>query len=732
MMRKSNGGLALAIAAGTAGLISFTGSSARADLLLYEPFDYTVGAALGGSGTSPIGQTNTTYNATWYGRQTGTSYNATTDSSILSGSLAYTGLAASGGNSVSLGRTTAQTALNSDSIQLPGGPISSGAVYYSMLMKLNDMSGLATSPNRWPIASLGQEPSTAAEAGSTPAFYSSVAGKVMPAGFWIRRNPTTTTLYQLGAGKQQGDGIGPSNGAAAWQANTGATANQTGNTSGADQFVSQASDTYFVVIKYQFDAIVPAQNNQSDTVSIYVNPIASTLGSNAGEATAGASGGSYYAATNTYAGTTAVDAAQIQSFFLNQHSVAAAGTNSLVTVDELRIGTSWADVTPAAAPVAQTYYWDVNGTIGGAGGGSTPHGDWDGVENNFNTNSAGGSGTFAWDPTPADTVVFSAGGGATGNFIVSISGTRTAAGIVVEEGSVTLGGGTLATPSFDVAADSSAIVLSTLNGGAANSITKTGVGALVLASANTYTGGTTVNGGSLLVGNADALNGGSLIINTTASAQLTGDLPKAVTVSTLTTAGSGQLDVTDNSMVIKGMTVAQVQAEIVKGFNAGQWNGVGGLTSSTAATALPAITAIGFASNGVLNKSEFRGVSGLDADDVLVKYTYYGDSDLNGATTLDDYTLFLNGYQTAGTTWVQGDYDYNGQVTLDDFTLFLAGYQQQGGPLSELESLINSTPMGSADRAAMLAAVQAVPEPAGLALLGTAGVGLLARRRRVK
>jgi hypothetical protein len=115
---------------------------------------------------------------------------------------------------------------------------------------------------------------------------------------------------------------------------------------------------------------------------------------------------------------------------------------------------------------------------------------------------------------------------------------------------------------------------------------------------------------------------------------------------------------------------------------------------------------------------------------VLVKYTYYGDADLSGITTLDDFTLFLNGYQTAGTTWVQGDFDYSGLVTLDDFTLFLAGYQNQGPPLSAIEAMIDATPMSAAERAAMLAAVAAVPEPAGLAVFGVATAGLLCHRRR--
>jgi autotransporter-associated beta strand protein len=260
-------------------------------------------------------------------------------------------------------------------------------------------------------------------------------------------------------------------------------------------------------------------------------------------------------------------------------------------------------------------------------------------------------------------------------------------------------------------------------------VKKLGTNTLTLSGVNTYTGGTTVEAGLLVVGNVDALAGGALTVTTGGIARAQPSFATALTISTLATAGSGQFDITDNSLVIRGMTPAQVQAAITSGAGAtGAWTGPG-INSGNAAADANHVTAVGFASNGVLNRTEFKGVSGLTATDVLVKYTYYGDSDLNGATTLDDYTLFLNGYQTAGNTWVQGDYDYSGLVTLDDFTLFLAGYQQQGAPLSELKSLINSTPMSPAERSAMLAAVQAVPEPAALALLGAAaGVGLLARR----
>jgi autotransporter-associated beta strand protein len=242
-----------------------------------------------------------------------------------------------------------------------------------------------------------------------------------------------------------------------------------------------------------------------------------------------------------------------------------------------------------------------------------------------------------------------------------------------------------------------------------------------------YTGTTTVNAGTLQLATS-LTTSSSLTIANGATARLTAGHDKVLATNSVTASGTGKLDLTDNSAVLRNTTLAAVKTLITTGFNGGNWLGAGITSSSAAANNL---TAIGFADNAVLARTTFAGVTGLDSNDVLVKYTYYGDADLSGITTLDDFTLFLNGYQTAGTTWVQGDFDYSGLVTLDDFTLFLAGYQNQGAPLSAIEAMIDATPMSAAERSAMLAAVQAVPEPATASAVALAAMlGLSAARRR--
>ncbi|MDW8307839.1 MAG: hypothetical protein RMK20_00545 [Verrucomicrobiales bacterium] len=184
-------------------------------------------------------------------------------------------------------------------------------------------------------------------------------------------------------------------------------------------------------------------------------------------------------------------------------------------------------ISPISTLRAADSFWDIDGATPGAGG-SAPAGTWDATTANWSADSTGSSPTAAW--TPGDTAVFSAGTDASGTFTVTVSGTHLIQGVRVEEGAVTLSGGGLSINvtgggTFDIASGLTTVISSVISGGVNNqNVTKIGGGQVNFTGANTYTGVTTVQNGTILLGNASALgttagntvvvSGGAVLLNT--------------------------------------------------------------------------------------------------------------------------------------------------------------------------------------------------------------------------
>jgi len=95
----------------------------------------------------------------------------------------------------------------------------------------------------------------------------------------------------------------------------------------------------------------------------------------------------------------------------------------------------------ASAEAQSTLYWDANGST--AGSGDTPAGTW-GTDNFWNTDSAGGAGTFSTATTSTSNLFFSAGTDAVNPYTVGLgAGTREARLVTFEDGTATLNNGTL-------------------------------------------------------------------------------------------------------------------------------------------------------------------------------------------------------------------------------------------------------------------------------------------------
>jgi hypothetical protein len=106
------------------------------------------------------------------------------------------------------------------------------------------------------------------------------------------------------------------------------------------------------------------------------------------------------------------------------------------------------------------------------------------------------------------------------------------------------------------------------------------------------------------------------------------------------------------------------------------WTG-NGITSSTAANN-PSGRAVGYADNGSLPLEPYIVWVGytVDNSDVLVRYTVWGDTNLDGTVNDDDVTVLGASWAPgAGNPfWSLGDLDFNGYVDDDDVTILGALY----------------------------------------------------------
>ena len=166
----------------------------------------------------------------------------------------------------------------------------------------------------------------------------------------------------------------------------------------------------------------------------------------------------------------------------------------------------------------------------------------------------------------------------------------------------------------------------------------------------------------------------------------------------LTIAPFGTLNLRNNAMIVRQSPFASIYGYMVTGYNGGAWNGYG-INSSIAAADPDHLSGLGIINNAEALFASFAGRPTPLGTETFVKYTLYGDANLD--ELVDETDLALMGL---GTGWYHGDFNYDGTVDAVDYALFDAGRASQTGN---------------------------VPEPGSLSLL-MAGIAGLAGRRRVR
>jgi autotransporter-associated beta strand protein len=261
-----------------------------------------------------------------------------------------------------------------------------------------------------------------------------------------------------------------------------------------------------------------------------------------------------------------------------------------------------------------------------------------------------------------------------------------------------------------------------------------GGGALTVGPVTGGTGALTVaaGGGSLT---ADYVRQGTLTVGGTATVRprASGGGTSAVkflVIAGNTDAWTGKLNLNDTALIVDytgTSALPTISNQIRRGYAGGLWNG-NGITSTSAGSTSGA--ALGYAeASAVLGAAggTFRGQP-ADGTAVLVRYTLFGDANLDGFVNGTDFALLAGNFGQSNRYWNSGDFNYDLVVNGSDFALLAgnfgktvpggAGVGLSAGDWESLESF------GAAVGVP-------VPEPTAVGLLVAACVGGLRRRRRL-
>jgi hypothetical protein len=179
----------------------------------------------------------------------------------------------------------------------------------------------------------------------------------------------------------------------------------------------------------------------------------------------------------------------------------------------------------------------------------------------------------------------------------------------------------------------------------------------------------------------------------TGSASMPANGNRFLMTGALTIPANTKLDLFDNDLILDYAGASQLAAIvslISSARSGGTWVGTTGITSSTAAAANPKNKTL-----GAMEATDFKSVYGaaatfdgqtIDNTAVLVKFTYYGDTDFNGKVDGGDYARIdakFNQQTVSGNIggWLNGDFDYNNKIDGADYGLIDAAFNSQIGVL---------------------------------------------------
>jgi uncharacterized delta-60 repeat protein len=192
-----------------------------------------------------------------------------------------------------------------------------------------------------------------------------------------------------------------------------------------------------------------------------------------------------------------------------------------------------------------------------------------------------------------------------------------------------------------------------------------------------------------------SVNGGTL---TVATAATPADRTLVVTGSLSLAGSSSRVDLGGNDMIVHQGALGYIGGLTATGYAGGTWSGVGLMSSAAAADPLH-LHAI-----GVIGNTAGDGTSALNAtfdgqpavaSDVLVRYTLYGDVNLNGVVDVADYTRVDAGFLAGLKGWANGDLNGDGVVDGSDYTLMDNAFNLQPAAAAASAAVAAASPGAS-------------------------------------
>ena len=211
--------------------------------------------------------------------------------------------------------------------------------------------------------------------------------------------------------------------------------------------------------------------------------------------------------------------------------------------------------------------------------------------------------------------------------------------------------------------------------GGAGGVASVGSAWTFLGGATVFVGFSNVNNSSVTVTGSSAFiagitGSGTLTIGNGASATTLRLTPYSgvSSESSLSIKAGSALDIINNHLFINyganADPISTIAGYLKSGYNGGAWNGTG---IDSSAVAINANYAIGYA-----DAADPGNPAGLSSGGIEVKYTLYGDTNLDGTVNSIDFGALAANFGRSGKVWDQGDFNYDGVVNSIDFGFWRA------------------------------------------------------------